>query len=237
MNLQQRLERSKSMESVDFSKFQSINTNDALVKVVYTDKLLVVPNWKIPGDFEGGMYADYISEHPKYDGVFVRSEVKIRLEVAANSLKLPYKLVVHAGHRPTAVQKGLLKECAEDYKQNNAGVSDVEALEHARMFVSDPDSTLPPHVCGAAVDAEIVDSSTDRYLDFGSSMNDDNDKSFLYCSGLTKEQKTNRLLLTAAMLDAGFASCMAEWWHYSYGDQLWAWFYGMENSLYSPIDI
>lgn len=237
MNLEEKLQRSRSKESIDFSKFQSINREDPLVKMVSTDKILVAPNWIIPGDFEGGMYADYISEHPEYDGIYVRSELLKKLESAAKSLADPYQLVVRAGHRPIAVQRRLLKECAADYKRDNPGISDEEALAHARDFVSDPDITLPPHVCGAAVDVEIIDSTTGKYLDFGSTMNDDNEKSFLYYPDLTKEQKANRLLLLTAMLEAGLASCMTEWWHFSYGDQIWAWFYGKQDSLYSPIDI
>ncbi len=237
MNLEEKLQRSKSTEGVDFSKYQSISKEDPLVKMVSTDKILVEPNWMIPGDFEGGMYADYIAEHPEYDGIYVRSELLKRVESAAKLLIDPYQLVVHAGHRPIAVQKRLLKECAADYKRDNPGISDEEALEHARDFVSDPDITLPPHVCGAAVDVEIIDASTGKYLDFGTAIGDDNEKSFLYCPDLTEEQKANRLMLVKAMLDAGLASCMTEWWHFSYGDQLWAWFYGEENSLYSPTDL
>ncbi len=237
MNLEEKLQRSKSKERIDFSKFQSINKDDPLVKVVSTDKILVAPNWEIPGDFEGGMYVDYISEHPEYDGIYARSELLTRLEQAAKSLADPYQLVIRAGHRPIAVQKRLVKECAADYKRDNPGVSDEEALDHARTFVSDPDITLPPHVCGAAVDVEVMDVSAGKYLDFGSGLNDDNEKSFLYYPDLSEEQKANRLMLVSAMLDAGLASCMPEWWHFSYGDQVWAWFYGEQNSLYSPIDI
>jgi zinc D-Ala-D-Ala dipeptidase len=237
MNLEEKLQRSKSNEKIDFSKFQSINNQDPLVKIMSTDKILVAPNWTIPGDFEGGMYADYISEHPEYDGIYVRSELLKRLEWAAKSFANPYQLVIRAGHRPIAVQKRLLKECAADYKRDHPDVSYEEALEHARIFVSDPDITLPPHVCGAAVDVELIDTSTGKYLDFGSTMNDDNERSFLYYPDLTKDQKANRLMLVTAMLDAGFASCMPEWWHFSYGDQVWAWFYGNKDSLYSPIDI
>ncbi len=236
MDLRQKLERSKSDENVDFSKYQSTSNDDPLIKVTPSDTILVEPNWTIPGDFEGGMYADYISEHPEYDGIFIRSGLLKRLKIAADFLKPPYKLVIRAGHRPIAVQKRLLKECADDFKIDNPNVSDDEALEHARTFVSDPDTTLPPHVCGAAVDVEIINSSTGKYLDFGSNMNEDNDKSFLYYPDLNGEQKENRLMLATAMLEAGFASCKTEWWHYSYGDQLWAWFYGEKNSLYSPID-
>lgn len=237
MTLKEKLERSKSTESVDFSKFPSINKFERLVKIISTDKILVEPNWTIPGDFEGRMYADYISEHPEYDGIYVRLEVMKRLEIASKSLVTPYKLVVRAGHRPIAVQKRLLRECAADYKKDNPGVTDEKALEHARTFVSDPDITLPPHVCGAAVDVEIIDSQTGKYLDFGSKMNEDNQKSFLYYPNLTLKQKNNRLMLVTVMLDAGLASCMTEWWHFSYGDQLWAWFYNNKDSFYSPIDI
>lgn len=237
MNLEEGLQRSRNEESIDFSKFESINKQDPLVKMISTEKLLVAPNWTIPGDFEGGMYADYIVDHPEYDGIYVRSELLPRVELAAKSLPNPYQLVVRAGHRPSAVQRRLLKECAAEYKTDHPGVSDEEALEHARDFVSDPDLTLPPHVCGAAVDVEIRDISTGKYLDFGTALNDDNEKSFLYYPSLTEEQKANRLMLTKAMLGAGLASCMTEWWHFSYGDQLWAFFYGEKNSLYSPIDL
>lgn len=105
------------------------------------------------------------------------------------------------------------------------------------MFVSDPEISLPPHVCGAAIDVEILDVSTGELLDFGSKMDDDDERSFLNYPNLTDKQKENRLTLLKAMLDAGFASCKTEWCHFSYGDQIWAWFYGKQNSLYSPVDI
>lgn len=237
MNIDQKLERSKSTERIDFSKYQSANQPDPLVKVESSDKLLVEPNWTLENDWEGKRYADYIAENPNYDSVYIRSEVAKRLHRAAENLDDKYKLVVRAGHRPIEVQKRILVECAEDYREEHSEVSEAEALEHARDFVSDPDITLPPHVCAAAVDVDVIDIETGKLLDFGSKMNDDTDQSFLYFPHLTDEQKNNRQMLLRAMLEAGFASCMPEWWHFSYGDQVWAWFYGEESSLYSPVDL
>lgn len=237
MNLQEKLQRSRSTERIDFSKFQSLGQNDSLMKVESTEKILVEPCWTLEGDFEGGMYADYIAEHPEYDGVYVRSGLLDRLVIAADKLDDRYRLVIRAGHRPIEVQKRLVKECAADYKADNPGTTDEEALEHARTFVSDPDITLPPHVCGGAVDVDVLDVTSGELLDFGSKLNDDNEKSFLYYPDLTDEQKASRLMLVTAMLDAGMASCMPEWWHFSYGDQVWAWFYGEGSSLYNPIDL
>ena len=237
MTLEEKLERSKSEERIDFSQYQSTQNEDPLVKVTSTKKLLVAPNWTIPGDFEGGMYADYIAEHPEYDGIWVRPELLKRLKTAADSLADPYQLVIRAGHRPIAVQKRLLRECAEEFKTDHPNDSDAEALEHARTFVSDPEIQIPPHVCGAAVDVELLNVATGKYLGFGSAMNENNESSFLHYPDLTPEQKANRLMLLTAMLDAGLASDMFEWWHFSYGDQIWAWFYGQQYSLYSPVDL
>ena len=237
MNLQEKLLRSQSTERIDFSKYQSSNQTDPLVKISSSEKIIVEPCWTIEGDWEGKRYADYIAEHPEYDGVYVRSELAARLQTAANALDEKYQLVIRAGHRQVAVQKRILIDCANDYKRNHPEVSEEEALEHARTFVSDPEITLPPHVCGAAVDVTVLDKTSGQLLDFGSTLNDDNEKSFLYYPDLTEEQKNNRLMLVTVMLDAGLASCKPEWWHFSYGDQVWAWFYGEENSLYSPVDL
>ncbi len=237
MNLGERLQRSRSTEKIDFSKYQSINKDDSLVKLSSSGKILVEPNWTLKNDWEGRRYADYIAAHPDYDGVYVRSELAAKIEIAAQALEDTYRLVVRAGHRPIEVQRRILTDCAKDYKNDHPDASEEEALAHARTFVSDPDHTLPPHVCGAAVDVDVLDTATGQLIDFGSKLNEDNEKSFLYYPGLTQEQKENRLMLVKAMLGAGFASCKPEWWHFSYGDQVWAWFYGETSSLYSPVDL
>lgn len=237
MNLDEKLRRSESTEHIDFTKYQSKNEENPLVKLSSESKLIIEPCWTLENDWEGKRYADYIAEHPNYDGVYVRDEVAKRLKTAAESLSEEYRLVVRAGHRPIEVQRKILIECAQDYKNEHPDVTDEQALEHAREYVSDPNLTLPPHVCGAAVDIELADASTRKLLDFGSKINDDTDNSYLHYPNLTDEQKKNRMTLLTAMLDAGFASCMPEWWHFSYGDQVWAWFYGETESLYSPVDL
>lgn len=199
--------------------------------------MLVEPNWKIKGDWEGRYYAEYIASHPEYNAVYARQSLATRLQKAAAELGTRYKLVIRAGHRSIQVQRNIYIACAKDYQNENPGVSYEDALKHARMFVSDPDLTLPPHVCGAAIDVDVFDVKSEQLLDFGSPLNDDTEKSFLHYSGLNDKQKGNRLMLLKAMLKAGFASCNTEWWHFSYGDQVWAWFYGKKHSLYNPVDI
>lgn len=224
-------------DRVDFSQYPSANLNDPLIKITGGNKLVIEPYWSLNGNWEGGHYRAYIAEHPEYGGVYLRSEVAKKLTIAAKLLDPQYKLVVRTGHRPAEVQRALLIDCARNYQQEHPEASAAQALDHARLFVSDPDISLPPHVCGAAVDVELIDAATKAPLDFGSSINEDNEKSFLDYPGLSAKQQANRQILQKTMLAAGFASLASEWWHFSYGDQVWAWFYDKKESLYSPIDI
>ena len=232
MTLDEKVERSKSQERIDFSKISCLNQTDHLVKVNSSDKIRVEPVWEMNGDFEGRMYADYITDHHEYDGIYVRSNVLKRLQAAADSLSPQYQLVIHAGHRPIAVQKRLLRGVMDDYRKEHPAASDDEALMHARMFVSDPDIKLPPHCCGAAIDVELYDLNLKSHVDFGSPINMDDEISYLHAQNISQTGKDNRLLLLRTMLSAGFSSYYAEWWHFSYGDEIWAWFYRESSCLY-----
>lgn len=231
------LERSKSTEKIDYNKIGCLNLKEPLVKVSPTDKITVEPVWELDSDFDGIMYAEYISEHPEYDGIYLRQEVLSRLEKAADNLPNQYKLVLRAGHRPLDVQRRILQDCIKDYKLNNPESTDKEALEHARTFVDDPRVSLPSHCGGGSVDVELFDVSKNRLVDFGSPRDLDSEVSFLHSEEVGAEQNQNRMLLLTTMLNAGFASVYSEWWHFSYGDQVWAWFYGHKDSLYGAIDL
>src|ERR1700745_589525 len=124
MNLEEKLDRSKSTERIDFSKFQSAKIDDPLVKLTGSDKLIIEPCWTLEDDWEGKRYREYIALHPEYDGIYVRSELAKRLKIAVESLRENIRLVVRAGHRPIEVQRKILVECAEDYKSNHPEISD-----------------------------------------------------------------------------------------------------------------
>jgi len=237
MDLKQKTERSKSKERINFSAIGCTDDQEEIVKLQGTNKLVIEPFWGIEGDFEGRMYAEYIADHSDYDGIYLRKTVADMLNRAANGLSDEYKLVIRAGHRPMEVQKRILQECMQDYLDGNPEKTKEEALEHARTFVSDPDVSTPPHCCGAAVDVEIVGASTGEPLDYGSPINEDIDESFLHYQDIPQKAKDNRRLLLETMLDAGFASMAFEWWHFSYGDKTWAWFYGEKDSHYGLADV
>lgn len=92
----------------------------------------------------------------------------------------------------------------------------------------------PPHSTGAAVDLTLADaegsvlamggeidalgpeSEPDHYAS-----NRASDRSDGACEAASWQQR--RQLLRLVMEQAGFAQHPNEWWHFSFGDQLWAW--------------
>jgi D-alanyl-D-alanine dipeptidase len=57
-----------------------------------------------------------------------------------------------------------------------------------------------------------------------------------YASATTTEAQMfhqRRDLLRSVMASVGFIQHPNEWWHYSYGDQLWAWRSGAKCAIYA----
>ncbi len=234
MTIEERIERSKSTERIDYSKIGCLNIDEPLIEMHPSEHIIIEPFWTIDGDFEGDRYKAYMADHPEYRGVYIRPELMLRVEKAAESLGPRYKMVVRAAHRPVDVQRHLFEDNMKDYKQDHPGISDEEAFEHTSTYVDDPDNpnSWPSHSV-AAIDVDLLDIETNKLVDFGGTTNDDSERSNLHYDGITPEQKDNRMMLLTAMLAQGMASTAFEWWHFSYGDKTWAWFYDQEDSLYA----
>ena len=94
-------------------------------------------------------------------------------------------------------------------------------------------ATPPPHSTGAALDITLVDYMG-KILNMGSEIDQISPRSypnyFEHSSDqIEKEYHQNRLILSQIMLLTGFQQHPNEWWHFSLGDQLWAWLINQQN--------
>jgi D-alanyl-D-alanine dipeptidase len=229
--------RSKNSFEDDPKKLGSLQKDQPLVVTHNTQRLILEPIWQQPvDDIEGPLYRQYIRDNPKYDSIFLRREVAKRLYLAAENLPNHLKLVIRAGHRPLPVQRKVLQGVLERYLHENPFATHEKALMYARTFVDDPAIKFPSHCCGSAVDVDIFDINSQKLVDFGSQVNTSTDISFLHSSKINETQYANRMTLLTAMLSASFAPSFVEWWHFSYGDTVWAYFYEKPNSLYGVVE-
>ncbi|MEL6438885.1 MAG: M15 family metallopeptidase [Cyanobacteria bacterium J06621_8] len=94
-------------------------------------------------------------------------------------------------------------------------------------------ATPPPHSTGAAVDVTLIDEQGET-IDMGGEIDELSDRSHpdYYLSdrdGESQQYHFNRQLLCRAMTNAGFQRHPEEWWHFSLGDQMWAWLINQAN--------
>ncbi len=88
-------------------------------------------------------------------------------------------------------------------------------------------ATPPPHSTGAAIDITLVDECG-NLIDMGSPIDEMSDRSrpdyfAADLNAVAQQYQHHRDLLHQIMAAAGFYRHPAEWWHFSIGDQLWAW--------------
>lgn len=217
-------------------KVKRVDTGEVIVDQLDIEDagIMCKPFWESTDDIEGDSYKKYIRNNPDFSLSIRKSVLKMLIE-AQTHLPEDWIIVLKAGYRPLEVQKSLFKQFIQKAQADNPNWDKSEARKHASLYVSDPDDHCPPHTTGGAVDVDILNITTGKYVDMGTTVNEDNHKSFLFNDDISQEQHNNRLVLLSAMLRVGFAPLATEWWHYQYGESLWAAFYGKEITLYDTI--
>lgn len=166
---------------------------------------------------------------------YVRRGVLSRLIDAASRLPRGYKLVLLDAWRPVELQQELFDMFVDELRVDFPGKTDRQIKMLALNFVALPssDSQNPsPHSTGGAVDLSIADADG-VLLNMGTEFDDTSDRSFTRYfeerlqngskPGETElEALRNRRLLFHVMIEAGFTNFPNEWWHFDYGDKVWA---------------
>ena len=175
-----------------------------------------------------------------------RGEVFERLLRVAAALPGGVRLVVLDSWRPFAVQQYLYDSLSSALAAHYPRAGEAELERLTRQFVSPPSSSREapsPHLTGGAVDVTLCDAQG-RWLDMGSAFDEAVPASYTaYFERLAEPDarqrrvRDHRRLLYHAMLDAGFSNLPSEWWHYDFGDQLWAWHTGATQALFGPVQL
>ena len=164
------------------------------------------------------------------------------------------QLALFDAWRPISVQKFMFNYTIEQTcKSRGIDINDqslkptiTEVIEEVSRFWANPTSdpcTPPPHSTGAAIDLTLADMRGNP-LDLGGEIDFigaesrpdfyENDSLRMPSSKHHVFHKRRSLLLSV-MKQAGFVQHPSEWWHFSYGDQLWSWFSKQGNAIYGAV--
>jgi D-alanyl-D-alanine dipeptidase len=172
---------------------------------------------------------------------YVRQGVYNRLLNVARALPSGYRLVVLDGWRPFCVQQYLFDALLESIRASHPEFNETELRNRTLEFVCLPtreEDSPSSHLTGGAVDVTLSDADG-QLLDMHTQFDEAIPESYtVFLEGLEKLElkerraRDNRRLLYWAMLEQGFTNLTSEWWHYDFGDQLWAYYSGNKRAFY-----
>ncbi|KGG12338.1 MULTISPECIES: M15 family metallopeptidase [Prochlorococcus] len=191
---------------------------------------------------------------------FLRSRVVTKLINAQKFLSekkfSSYKLGIFDAWRPIRVQEFMVDFVIKDqclkkgieFSPLNPTTDYLNVIDEVKQFWAQPSTnplTPPPHSTGAAVDLTLV--THDQILvDMGGDIDALGDISHPQYYASHRDMQTSskailfhsrRNLLRDIMLESGFVQHPKEWWHFSYGDQLWAWESSSPCALYGAYEL
>lgn len=170
---------------------------------------------------------------------FARRALAERLAAADAALR-PHgcRLSVVECWRPPHIQQRMYRTTWNRLKEQHPEWSDVQLRRVVNRFTAPvADKRVPPpHSTGGAVDLLLADAVTGEPLDHMSPYEPFDHKAFPFdAPGLSDTASRTRRLLADALLAAGVTNYPSEYWHWSYGDQGWAYRGGHPAALYGPV--
>lgn len=186
--------------------------------------------------------ADYQGKSPYYLRQNV-IELLLKAQVNLESIKPHWKIKIFDAYRPLNVQQFMVDYtfnslCQDRNLDKNLLTNDAidNIYQEVYQFWAIPNHnplTPPPHSTGSAIDITLVDDFG-NVVNMGGEIDEISKRSHpnYYLNNNTKKgQKYHqrRELLNHIMKSVGFKRHLGEWWHFSYGDQMWAWLYNQDN--------
>lgn len=191
--------------------------------------------------------ADFIKLSPdlnERDAVFVRMHVYEMLKKASTMVPVNYCLKIYSAYRPRAEQYELWNMKYNEMRAKYPMMSEDELVAKTKRLCADPRGGFGGHQTGGAVDITLCDKDGND-VDMGGIIKKSFDNNMtdvshpLWAGGvnsrtkssnISEEARRNRKMLLNIMTAAGFINYPNEWWHYCYGDRMWA---AYSNSRYA----
>ncbi len=162
-------------------------------------------------------------------GHLVRKTVAKKLIRIAEGLPLGMKLIVTDGYRPIEIQRRMFRGMMKVFKKKKKyrKLREDEIKEKVRKLCADPDS-YTYHSTGGVVDVYLEKDG--KAINIGTAKN-------TFDKRLGKEARKNRGILIRAMSKVGFVNYIHEWWHWCYGESLWASINKKRYAIYGSVHL
>jgi len=159
------------------------------------------------------------------------------LDKANKATPKGYRLAIIEGWRPPLIQRRMYAAVRKFYGEKNPQWSERYLTRFVNQFTAPMDLRVPPpHSTGGAVDVFLVNDRGEPY-DMHSPHKPTDSRYFMHDAlGLDPEVEKHRQILREAMSSTELTNYPSEYWHWSYGDQGWAYRGDHPHALYGAIE-
>jgi D-alanyl-D-alanine dipeptidase len=162
--------------------------------------------------------------------IFLRKSVAEKIENAAKSLPKDTYFLIHDAFRTLQYQQQEWDKKYKYFKNLYPNETDEQITKRTRKLIADPRNGHGGHQTGGAVDISLCDKNGVEF-DMGTPYVSTDQKAKTK-SKVHKIAKDNRDLLCHVMKQNGFINYPNEWWHFCYGDRMWAAYTGKKTCFY-----
>jgi D-alanyl-D-alanine dipeptidase len=167
--------------------------------------------------------------------LLIRKNVFEKL-IEANALlnTLGYSLIIFDGYRSVQSQKILYEKEKALLRKNNPLITEIEINKILKSRIAGGDNPLMGgHTTGGAVDVGLC-TSDGTIINLGTDYLEFNENTYSH-KKINNEIDELRSCLRSAMEISGFINYPCEWWHFCYGDRMWAAYSKKKVAFYSTI--
>lgn len=143
-------------------------------------------------------------------------------------------LKIYGAYRTLAEQRQRWEERLNETRLEFPHGSEEELRRITRRKIADPEAGFGGHQTGGALDVTLCDKDG-RELDMGNTVYTHNRATASAGKNLSGAQRCNRAILKKTMEQAGFRNYPAEWWHFCYGDKMWAAYSNRKTAIYDSV--
>jgi len=158
-------------------------------------------------------------------------------KIAAAEKRLPVncRFILFEAFRPRQRQIELWDDIMLKLRGQHPDWSEEQYRIEAERFVANPHGFGSGHQAGAAVDISLCSETGQPYF-MGTEVQEFNAKTKSENHLINEQEASFRKLLRDALEAEGIINYPEEWWHFSYGDRLWAEVTSRDQAFFAPID-
>lgn len=169
---------------------------------------------------------------------YVRKSLTEFLNHAVSRTPKGLKLAILEGWRPFHIQRRMYIAVRNNLLEKHPDWSETKLLRKTNQFTAPINNKRvpPPHTTGGAIDI-FVAHPDGKLLNHVAPFDRFDIRCFpMDAEGLNPEAREARDILKHCFADSGLTNYPSEYWHWSYGDQGWAYRGGHAAALYNMIE-